>query len=203
MKLNWKLFKVVLAFVVIFGTIAWALSSLLPSSYSGSNLNFGVGSGPVTVTNPSDEPVPVQLVAPRSRSFTVASAAEGLAGSSTRQGTGSSSTYVFEFDLPPGISEFTIARGADVKFMADSATRLEARINPLNPDSTRTTIIVAAVVILGALFYASNAVGHQWINFFRREVVSTPEPQPTTASRATGQDYGQRPYGDNRADQTN
>jgi hypothetical protein len=200
MKINWK---VIIALVLAIGTTVWAVSSLLPSSYSGSNLNFGVGTGAVTVTNPSDEPVPAKFVGSRSRSFTVSSTIEGVSGSATRAGTGSSSAYIFEFELPPGTSEFTIARGADVEFIADSATRLEARVNPLSADSTRTTIIVAAVVILGALFYASNAVGHQWINFFRREVVSTPEPQPTTASRATGQDYGQRPYGDNRADQTN
>ena len=203
MKLNWKLFKVVFAFAIIFGTVVWALGSLLPTSYNGANLNFGIGSGTVTMTNPSDTPVPVQLVGTRSRSFTVVSATEGMAGSSTRDRDDNRSVYMFAFELPAGVSEFAIARSADVKFVADTATRLEARVNPLSADSVRTTLIVAAVVILGALFYASNAVGHQWMSVFRRQGDATQDMQPTTASRTPEKDYAPSPYGDNRADQTN
>jgi hypothetical protein len=203
MKLNWKLFKVVFAFLIIFGTVVWALSSLLPTSYNGTNLNVGVGNGTVTVSNPTDEPVPVQLVGTRSRSFTVVSATEGIAGSSTRDRDDNSSVYTFAFELPAGVSEFTIARSADVKFVADTATRLEARVNPLSADSERTTMIVAVVVILGALFYASNAVGHRWITVLRRQGAATQDTQPTTASRTPVKDYAPSPYGDNRVDQTN
>jgi hypothetical protein len=126
-----------------------------------------------------------------------------MAGSSTRDRDDNSSVYTFAFALPPGVSEFTIARSADVKFMADTETQLQARVNPLSADSTRTTIIVAAVVILGVLFYASNAIGHRWINVFRRQDGATQDTQLTTASRTPERDYSPSPYGDNRADQTN
>ena len=175
MKINWK---VIIALVLAIGTTVWAVSSLLTSSYSGSNLNFGVGSGTVTVTNPSDEPVPVQFVGSRSRSFTVSSTIEGVSGSATRAGTGSSSTNVFEFELPPGTSEFTIARGADVKFVVDAATQLQARVNPLSADSARTTIIVTLVVVLGALFYASRSTDHAWIRALRPQKTSVRDTRP-------------------------
>ena len=167
MKLNGKTVKIVFAFVIIFATIVWALGSLLSSSYSRSNLSFGVGNGPVTVTNSSDASIPVQLVGSGSRTFTVSSTIEGVSGSSTRQGTGSSSTNTFDFELPPGISEFTIVRGTDVRFVADTATRLRATVNPLSADSFRTTIIVAIVLVLGSLFYASRATGHGWMHALR------------------------------------
>lgn len=176
MKINWK---VLIALALAVGTTVWAVSSLLTSSYSGSNLNFGIGSGTVIVTNPSDEPVPVQFVGSRTRSFTVSSTTEGASGSSTREGTGNNSTHVFEFELPPGTSEFTIARGADVNFVADTATQLQARVNPLSADSARTTIIVALVVVLGALFYASKSTDHAWIRALRPQKTVVQDTQPT------------------------
>jgi hypothetical protein len=74
MKIN---LKVLIALIVIVAVGYWAVISILPRSYSGSALNFGVGSGTVTVTNPSTESVPAQLVA-KSRSFRVSSAVESL-----------------------------------------------------------------------------------------------------------------------------
>lgn len=175
MKINWK---VIIALALAIGTAFWALTSLLTSSYSGSNLNFGVGSGTVTVTNPSDEPVPAQFVGSRSRSFTVSSTIEGVSGSATREGTGSSSIYIFEFELPPGTSEFTIARGTEVNFVSETATRLQARVNPLSADSARTTIIVALVVVAGALFYASKSTGHAWLRALRPQKTSVRDTRP-------------------------
>jgi hypothetical protein len=147
MKLNWKLFKVLGAFPIIFATIAWAPGSLHPTAYSRSSLNFGPGSGAVTVTNPLDDPV--YLAGSEPRSFIVSSTIEGASGSSAREGTGSSTTYVF-----------TMTRDADVKSVVDAATRLQARANPPSAVSTRTPIIVAFVIVFGALFYAFKSTGH-------------------------------------------
>jgi hypothetical protein len=207
MKLNWTLFKVVFAFLIIFGTVAWALVSLLPTTFNGTAFDFEVGTGTVTMTNPTNVPVPVQLVGTRSRSFTVVSSTEGMAGSSTRDRDDNNSVYTFAFDLPAGVSDFTIARSANVRLVADTTTQLEARVNPLSADSVRTTLIAAGVVILGALFYASNATGHRWVDTFRRQHAASQDAQPTTASRTPDKSYS--PYGDNRAakpskqDQTN
>ncbi|MBZ0301939.1 MAG: hypothetical protein K8J31_19480, partial [Anaerolineae bacterium] len=172
--------------------IYWAGSSLLPSSYAGSKLDFPVGSGVVTVTNPSDASIPVQMVGAASRSFTVVSTIEGLAGSSTRQGSGSSTTNLFEFALPPGISEFTIVRGADVRFVADTTTKLQVRVNPVSADSSRTIVIVALVVVLGSLFYASRSTDHGWIRALRPQKtpvqVARPVAVPVTADVNQGRD---------------
>ena len=198
MKLNWNTFKVVFALVVVIGTIFWAMDSVRPHFHSGANLNFSVGSGPVSVTNPSNQPVPVQLVGAGSRSFSVSSTIEGVSGSSTRQGSGSTSTHVFEFSLPSGISEFTIARGTNVNFGANTETKLEATVQPVSASESRTTIIVAVVVVLVALFYISRITGHRWLNALRGKETPAPVFRPLTADG--GQGGNLRSYGDNRVD---
>ena len=193
MRINWK---VLLALVVIVGVSYWAVNSVLPRSYDGSILDFGVGSGTVTVTNPSIESIPAQLVA--KRSFRVSSAIENLSGSPTRQGSGIDATYVLEFELPPGESMFLITRGTDVNFVVTTETRLEATVKPASATSARTTIIVAAVVVLGALFYISRTTGHRWIKILRGQETSVPDLKPVPVSAVAGQGQGYRPYGDNR-----
>jgi hypothetical protein len=169
MKLNWK---VVVALVVIIGTTFWAVESVRSRSYSGTHLNFGIGSGPVTLTNPSNEPVPVQLVGTGARSFAISSTMDGISGSSTRQGTGRDTTQLFEFQAPPGVSEFTVARGTNVSLVANTATNLEAVVQSSTASESRTIIIVAAVVVLGALFYISHINGHRWISASRRKAAA-------------------------------
>ena len=51
MKFNWK---ILVALVVMVGVIFWGVDSLRTRYYNGTDLSFGVGSGPITVTNPSD-----------------------------------------------------------------------------------------------------------------------------------------------------
>jgi hypothetical protein len=169
MKINWK---ALVALVVIIGATFWAVDTVRSRSYSGSNLNFGVGSGPITVMNPATEPVPVQLVGTGTRSFTISSTIDGVTGSSTREGTGRNTTQLFEFALPPGVSEFTIARGTNVNLVANTETNLEATVQPVSTSESRTTIIAAVVVILGSLFYISSMTGHRWISASRRKEAS-------------------------------
>ena len=165
-KFNWKVF---LALIVTVVAVVWGVDSLRVRSYSGTDLNFGVGGGPVTVTNPSDATLPVRLVGARPGTFTVSSNIEGVAGRSASQGSGRTATQLFEFGLPPGISEFTVARSEDVNFVANAVMPLEAAVQPLNAENSRTTIIVAVMAILGSLFYLSRANGHRWISASRRQ----------------------------------
>jgi preprotein translocase subunit SecE len=173
MKLNWKTVKITLAFVIVIGAIFWAVNAVRSLSYSGASLTFPVGYGAVTVTNPSNQPVAVQLVSAGSRSFSVSSAIEGLSGSSTTQQTGTVTSQLVEFVLPPGVSEFTVVRGknvtTEVDFVANNEIKLEAAAQPLNTNDTRTTIIVAVVVVFGALFYISRTTGIRWISASRRK----------------------------------
>jgi hypothetical protein len=169
MKFNWK---VIVALAVLVGTIFWSINSLRTRSYSGSDLSFGIGSGPVTVTNPSDAALPVQLVSTSPGMFTVSSGITSISGKSTRQGNGRNATQLFDFVLPVGVSEFSVVRGADINFFANTDTRLEAVVQPLNAEDSRTTLIVAVIAILGSLFYLSHANGHRWISPSRRQHAS-------------------------------
>jgi len=202
MKINWR---GLIALGVIAVALFWAADSVRSRSYSGSNLNFGIGSGSVTVTNPSDAPVPVQLVGTGTRAFMVSSTIEEVEGSSTRQGTGRNTTQMFEFALPPGSSEITVARGTNVNFVAGADTSLEAMVQPQGATEARTTLIVAAVVILGALFYISRMNSHRWIGPLRRQAAVKQAAKLVSESAAAGHGQGRtiRSYGDNRADISN
>jgi len=199
MKFNWK---VVIALVLVAGGIYFAVESIRPHSYSGNNLSFPVGSGPVSVTNPSEETLLVQVIGTGARSFSISSTIDGVSGSSTRQGSGRGITQSFEFGLPPGTSEFTISQGSDVNFVANTATTLEASLQPLGGSKAGTTLIVAIVVILGALFYISRANVYRWISALHREDFSTQDTQPIMVITDSGQDRESRVYVDNRVDTT-
>lgn len=197
MKIN---LKVLLVVGLIIGISYWAVNSIFPRSYSGSALNFGIGNGTVTVTNPSTESVPAQLIA-KSKSFRVSSNAEALSGSPTRQGSGTAATYLFEFELPPGESAFLITRGSDVSFVTTTATQLEATVQPSSASAARTTITVAVIVVLISLFYLSHTVEHGWLNLFRRQETPVTSLKPAVEGAVAGADRGYKPYGDNRANQ--
>jgi hypothetical protein len=173
MKFNWK---VLVGIVVLIAVGYWGVDSLRTRSYSGTDLNFSVGGGTLTVTNPSDVPVPAQFVGVGTRSFSVTSTIEDVAGNATREGSGRSTSYVYDFALPPGVSTFTVKHISDVNFVASADTRLEASAQPVTAGDAQTTLIVAAIVILGALFYMSKATGHPWMKLIRREEAAPPPP---------------------------
>lgn len=166
MKINGK---VLIASVVLIAAIVWAISSLQSHSFSGKNLTFGLTSGTATVNNPSDAPIPVQLLGTGSRTFTVSSSSDGIAGSSTRQSAGNGVTQLFEFALPPGKSDITVGHGTNVNFVSTSETKLDATVQPLSAAESNTTIVMAVIVVLGALFFISRTTGHAWINLLRRQ----------------------------------
>jgi preprotein translocase subunit SecE len=198
MKLNGKTFKVVFAFVIVIVALFWAVDSVRSRSYTGTNLKFGVGNGTVTMTNPAKEAVLVQLVDPGSRPFSVSSTIEGVTGSSIRQkNDNNKNIQLFEFELPPGVSEFTVLRGTNVGFASDASTQLEAIVQPLSEGEVRSTVLVAMVIVLGTFFYLSRATGHRWINTLRGKETPVQEPK---GSLSTLKSNPIRAFGDNRAD---
>ncbi len=203
MKSYWKTVKIALAFMLIVVAVFWAINSIRSLSYSGTNLTFPVGNGAVLVKNPSNQSIPVQLISAGSRSFSVSSAIEGMPRSSTKQENGTTINQMVEFTLPPGVSEFTVVRGitgtTPVNFVANAETKLEATVQPLNTNDTRTTIIGAAVVVFGALFYVSYITGHRWIGILRGQPASAPVLKPTV-NNSDGRESVLRSFGDNRAD---
>ena len=198
MKRNLKIF---LALVVIVGILVWSFSSARTLTFSGTNLKFLVGQGVVTATNSQDVPVAAQLTSPGTRTFSVATTIAGASGSSTLQGTGTSAKQIFELTLPFGVSQFTVTRGTDVIFATTTATRLVMSAQQLSETDTRTTIIIAGMVIVGALFYISRATDHRWLVSLRGRIVPTTVIVPIVQSvSSAGQGPEMRAYGDNRAD---
>ena len=192
--------KIFVALVVIVGTLFWAVESARSRSYSGSDLNINLGQGVVTVTNAQDIPVAVQLVSPGTRTFSVISSIAGASGSSAPQGSGSSASQVLELAPPSGTSQFTVTRGTNVSLIAKSDTKLDESIQPLSETDARSTIIVAAVVLLGALYSISKTTEHRWLSFLRGKAIPVLAVQPVVAPAATGQGPEIRAYGDNRSD---
>lgn len=196
MKSNWKVWA---AAALIVATVVWAFTSINPQAYSGKALNFAVGGGPITVTNPSSDTVPAQFMGATSRSFTVISSIEGFAGASVREGTGSSATHSIQVELPPGTSEFTMTRGSDVSFVADTDTTLSANVQPQTSGQQSTTLLMAGVVILGSLYYISRADEHRLFNKLRGKKPIVQDLRPIPTVNAGGQGQAARTYGDNRA----
>lgn len=193
MKINWK---ILVAMVVIAGILLWGVNSLASQSYSGKTLNFSVGSGSVTITNPSDESVAVQLTGTGSRSFSVVETTLDITGSSKRDGK----TQSLEFELPSGISEFSVARGKGVNFISSSDTSLKATVQPLSAGDVQSTLIVVIVVILGALFFISRTTDHLLIKTLRSRISgSTDDTQPEEKIMSGGQGANLRAFGDNRS----
>lgn len=199
MRINWK---VLLAVALIGATALWAFTSLRAESHAGTALEFKVGRGPVTVTNPSDTPVSVQLAGTGARSFRVASTTEGMAGASTREGTGNTQSQLFHAVLPAGVSTFTVTGGSNVTFLSAADTRLSATVQPVSQSEAQTTLIASGVVILASLFFIWRATGHSWMSASRRQRAADLLARQTAenADPAYGQGREIRSYGDNRAE---
>lgn len=192
--------RIFVALVLIVGTLFWAVNSVRSLSYSGTDLKLDVGAGAVTVTNPSEIQVPVQLVSPGTRVFSVTSTIDGVSGSSTTQGTGRDRTQLFEFVLPFGVSQFTVTRGTNVSLVANAGNNIQVTVQPLLENDARTTAIVAAVVTLAALFYISRTTNHRWIPILGRKLASDRAAKlASLVSVPSGQGSVMRAYGDNRA----
>lgn len=199
MKLYLRIF---VASVVAIAAFFWAVNSISTRSYAGTDPNIDIGAGAVTVTNPSDIPVPARLVSPGTRAFSVVSTIAGVSGSSTVQGTGTARTQLFEFASPSGVSQFTVTRGTNVRLVANRDTRLDVSVQSLSETDTRITIMAAGIVVLGALYYISRRTGHRWLARLRPQVTPAQVAQPFAESAWAGQGPEIRAYDDNRADRS-
>jgi hypothetical protein len=181
-----KIVKVVIALAIIVGVAYWAFDSVRERAYAGSQVEFAVGSGnTVTIVNSGEEAVP--LVVTSRSTFGMTSSNPDLVGSPVREGTGRDVVYRHETELPAGSADFRITRGSDITFSIDNAGSVNAVVTPLSPDSARTTLIFAGVVMLAALFYISNTFQHRWIKAIRQKLSSqgTTPAQQSSASEAS------------------
>jgi hypothetical protein len=190
--------KAVIAVLIIVGIIFWAVSSLRTRTYNGANLTFEAGGGTITVMNPSSETLPVKFTGRQSASFTVSSSIAGVAGRSTKSTTGSTSAQVFEFNLPPGTSEFTLLRSLGVMFAASTDVNLEASVQPVDASTSRTTLIATIVVVLAALYYISSLFEHRWMSQLPGRGNLMTKVIPAPAGENLGQGNAAKAYGDNR-----
>ena len=193
MKINWK---VLIVLVLMTGITAWLVNALRTQHYTGTVLNVGIGSGPVTLINSGNEPVAVQLTGTGVRGFTVASPTAGLAGTSTRQGTGSSSTQVFNFTAPSGMTTFTVGRGTGVMLGVHATSPLTVSADPLNANEARTTGLVALAVLLAGLFYLYRTLAHDRQTAERQQALSERPTQPMSEVRAAHMGRDGRAYSD-------
>lgn len=168
MKINWR---IPAAIVVILLVGVWMFDSLRLRDYAGGNLNVSIGHGLVTLTNPSDEPIPAQLFSAGARSFAVSSPVEGLSGTSTREGSGSTATQTFLFNVPPGVSTLFVPRGTNVSLMTDTADRLEVLVDTQSASEAQTIRIAGIVVMVIALYFIYRTVrGDQKLALRRQEI---------------------------------
>lgn len=196
MKFNWK---ILVALVVLVSGFLWGVQSLRTRSYSGTDVTFSIGSGPVTVTNLSAQSVPVQLAGTGSRSFSITNSSNDLSGTSVREGNGGNSTQLLDFDLPVGVSEFSIARGRDVMFIATADEPLEASVQPLSAAESQATLIAVVVIMSGAISYIAYTNRKFWINRLRHPDFHDQDTQPMVAMKTTKQTPDIQSYGDNRS----
>ena len=164
MRINWK---IIIALLIMVGTIILTISLLRATRYSGSDLNLAVGNGLVTVTNPSDSSIPVRLTS--TRSFSVSSSIKDVSGNSILQEIEGKRIQNFEFLLPSGVSDFTVDNGTQVNFVASAGTQIELAIQPFNESDTRNRIVVAFIIVLASLFFISGTNDHRWISAARRK----------------------------------
>ena len=160
--------RVVIALLIVMGVAYWAFSSIQQQTYSGTELSFVMGGGPVVINNAGDEPVQAQLKATGTRgAFGVSSSVLDANVNAAREGTGANSVFTVDLELPPGTSEVSLTRGSNVIMTINANEPVEAVVHPQSQDGTTATLVAAAVVILGALFYASSATKHGWLRGLR------------------------------------
>jgi hypothetical protein len=166
-----KKIRVIIALVVIVGVAFWSVNLVRARNYSGSKFTFNVGSGSVVVTNRGSDPIPVEMRSDgRTASFRIESADLGLREVSKSQSSGRNTYHAISFELPPGQAKIDVTRGSNVYFVSSSNQRINAVVTPMSAGSVRTTLIVAGLVILGALYYISRTLEHRWIGVVRSKL---------------------------------
>lgn len=165
MKIN---FRVVIALLIVVGVAYWAFDSVRQQTHSGTDFSFPMGGGAVVVNNTGQEPAQARLTSTGTRGlFTVNSTVLDAPVNATREGSGANTVYAVDLELPPGTSEVSLNRGSNVTMTINADNPVEVVVNPQSESGMTTTLIAAAVVILGALFYASSTTQHAWLRGLR------------------------------------
>ena len=166
-----KKIRIILAVALIIVVSVWAVNQVRERKYSGSQFAFDVGNGSVTVTNRGQESIPVQMRSEgRLATFRVESPEINLRETSKRQTIGGTTYHVVNFELPAGQTTVNVVRGSKVMFVSSSSQRIDAVVSPMNPSGVRSTILFSGLVVLGALYYISRLVEHQWIGKVRMAI---------------------------------
>jgi hypothetical protein len=166
--------RMLIALVVIAGVAFWAFDSVRERNYSGSALSFPVGSGSVVITNSAQEPVSAGLSTAGSRGAfaVVINDNSGLSTRSTREGSGNNTRNVVALELQPGTTDLRVTHGAGgsgvVTVTIDANHTMTAVVSPQSILEARATLALAAVVILGTLYYISRTYKHRWIGWLRQ-----------------------------------
>lgn len=166
-----KIIRIVIALAVIAGTAYWAYDSVREQTVSGSEIVLVANNGNVvTISHNADESVPLEMTARANFGYNTTN--PDLGGSPTREGTGRDAVYKHVVELPSGSSDFRITRGSNITFAVSAGESVDAVLTPLSPDAARTTIIVAGMVILAALYFISGTLEHRWLKTLRQKLTS-------------------------------
>ena len=176
---------VTLALVAIIGISYWSFDILRQRTFIGENLFFEVGNGyDISLTNPSDRPVPVEMRAAGQTPFRITIPALDLNASSSLQGSRPDLYESVAFNLPPGQVTIHVKRGSDIWFVSDSDAALHAVVTPLSVEDVQFTITFAGSIILIALYFISSTMQHRWVGMLRDRGVAH-----TRSTSAASQDH--------------
>jgi hypothetical protein len=198
MNLSWKLAKILFASLLIIFVIFGAINLILPKTFSGENLSFAIGHGTVTMTNPSSEPIAVQILGTGTGRVRLTSPTQGIADTSEIQGSGRTASQLIEFMLPAGQTDFITDGGNNVSFSASTPTVLSATVQMLSQIEIQGVIFISGLIVLGALFYISRSTNHRWLSMIRGQAAPVPVVATTAKTSESAQGSAPRAYGDNR-----
>lgn len=174
MKIN---LRVIIGVLLIVGVVYLAATAVLPTSASGREVVVESSSGSVTIENGSDSPV-MAVMSGRNAFRVTVSGDEPTELASARSGSGRSIAQVIETELPPGPVVLTISRGSDVSFQLTSEANLSVTAEPRNAGDTQSVLLFAGFVVLGLLYYISNATGHRWLRQLRAGKTANSAAEP-------------------------
>ncbi len=195
MKFDMNMVKILGMIVIMVGAVAGAINTLGSDSYSGANLTFPTAGSSITVVNPSDAGIAAQLLSTGARSFRVTSTADGIAGSSASEGTGTARVNTRDIVLPPGDTTFIVTGGSGVAFTAVTETILTATIQRVSEGTARVVMLGAIAIVLFGLYYISGTTNHALVK--RLMGRTTPLPVVAAAGSDASQGTTLRGYGDN------
>lgn len=166
MRINWR---VILAALIAAGVAFWAYDSVRVRAYSGTELTFDIGGGPVIIDHNGEEAATIRMTSPSTRgAFTVQSSTLDAPLASTREGTGRNVVHAAEFELPTGTTELLLTRGSSASAVITGGGPLEVSVSPMSESGARSTVTVAGIVIAAALIFTIWQLRSAWMPLIQR-----------------------------------